>query len=445
MSSIYIIGPEGSGTTLLWECVAAHPALASLKAVNAPSERWPVASERVVMHLSLPTLRPMQWFGPEALPAGSRVIAISRSPVHTVYSAWRRMYTGDPGAAWRSYFRAVEFAARHLASPQATAVTYEDLVVHPQRVLGAVYTFLGLDPAFQPAIELRNRNDERWRRDAEFAAFHRQAFGALHAEDVRTNADVVLDCGGTRLGIADATGDTVLARLVSELPVDVGVATVGAADVQYVVEPREGALGANVQGYQVRRDGRVAYLGQHADRVVQWLRREIDEAQALRASEGLIVRGGAVVHQGRAVLVTGPRGAGTTTLVEELVRRGAVACADGLAELDSNGRVRPVTAEQVARGTDGLPYAEVALVVSTVYRPEASWQPSERRGARAVLPLIDAALPQSSDARRTLLLSGRLAPRLVTLEGPRPDASVVAPQILDALDQVIADAGGALR
>jgi hypothetical protein len=452
VSSIYVIGPEGSGTTILWECIAAHPELAHMKAITAPTGRWPVASENVVMHLSLPTLRPMQWFGPEALPAGSRVVAIARSPVRTVYSAWRRMYGGDPGAAWRSYFRAVDLAARHLAAHTAMAVAYEDLVSNPRRVLGSIYTFLGVDGGFVPSIELRDRSDERWRADAEFAGFLRHAFGALDAEDARVSAgpggagaELTLDCGGTRFGIVDATGGEVVAQLVPELPAEVGVGAGGAPDVRYLVEPRQGGPGASAKGYQVRKEGRVAYHGQSAERVVSWLRREIDEAQSLRLRDGLVLRGASVVHRGRAILVTGPRGAGTTTLVTELARRGALAYADGLAELDAGGCVRPVAAEQVMRAAGGPPPPELSLLVSTVYQREASWQPRELRGARAVLPIVDAALPERSDARRTLLLSGRLAARLVTLEGPRPDASLVAPRILEALDQLLDDRRGAAR
>src|SRR6185369_11740742 len=132
-SSIFVVGPEGSGTTLLWRCLAAHPELGEMRAQIAPPRRRPVAATGVLMHLSLPTLRPMLWVAPENLPRGARVVMVHRSPVHTVYSAYRRFHD-DPAEAWRTYFRAAHLEERYIATHDPWCVQYEALVAAPAEV-----------------------------------------------------------------------------------------------------------------------------------------------------------------------------------------------------------------------------------------------------------------------------------------------------------------------
>jgi len=176
--SIFVVGPEGSGTTLLWRCLVAHPELKMMRAMVAPARGRRLAATGVLMHISLPTLRPMLWVCPTDLPHGAKVIALRRSPVHTVYSAYRRFHH-EPGEAWRAYFRAVELEARYVTIHRAWCGSYEALVSAPAEVLRAVYEWLGVRGDFLPAIKIRARNDERWRADAEFAEFMRRSFGEI--------------------------------------------------------------------------------------------------------------------------------------------------------------------------------------------------------------------------------------------------------------------------
>ena len=179
-SSIFVVGPEGSGTTLLWRCLAAHPELGEMRAQIAPPRRRRVAATGVLMHLSLPTLRPMLWVAPENLPRGARVVMVHRSPVHTVYSAYRRFHD-DPAEAWRTYFRAARLDERYIAAHEPWCVQYEALVAKPASVLRGLYEWLGVRGDFLPRIKIRTRNDERWRTDEAFAGFMHGAFGDIDA------------------------------------------------------------------------------------------------------------------------------------------------------------------------------------------------------------------------------------------------------------------------
>jgi len=176
--SIFVVGPEGSGTTLLWRCLVAHPELRPMRARVAPGRGRRIPATGVLMHISLPTLRPMLWVRPTDLPRGARVIALRRSPVHTVYSAYRRFHD-EPGEAWRAYFHAVELEGRYVAIHRPWCVSYEALVSAPAEVLRGVFEWLGVRGDFLPPIKIRARNDQRWRADAEFAEFMRRSFGKI--------------------------------------------------------------------------------------------------------------------------------------------------------------------------------------------------------------------------------------------------------------------------
>lgn len=180
--SVFVVGPEGSGTTVLWRSVAAHPELQGMTAALAPTPGLPFAATGAIMHLSLPALRPMLWVHPEDLPPGSRVVVLRRSPVHTVYSAYRRFFD-DPAEAWRTYFHAVRLEGRYVAVHDPLCVYYEALICNPATVLRAVYEWLGVGGDFLPSIQFRDRNDERWRTDPAFAEFMRTSFGEIAGGD----------------------------------------------------------------------------------------------------------------------------------------------------------------------------------------------------------------------------------------------------------------------
>lgn len=157
---------------------------------------------------------------------------------------------------------------------------------------------------------------------------------------------------------------------------------------------------------------------------------------ALPEPSVLVLRGGAVLRRGGAILLpAGESRAGTSRLVAALVRAGAELLADGEIRLDDQGRVL-VAADTPAAAAAPDP-VEIALIVATSFHEGARWQPEARRGARAALPILGRATFASGSLRRMLHLAARLAPRLTTLSGPRPEADEVAPRILAFLDEML--------
>lgn len=445
---IIIVGAEGSGTTLLWHCITRHPQFGGMTAVNAPAASGPLPSDGVILHLSLPTLRPMRWFDGAAAPRGAKVIVLRRSPLHTVFSAYRRFYKA-PKPAWRNYFRAVALEADWVARHQPLGVSYEDLVHNTASVLRRVYEFLGVDPDFVPSIAITDQNDERWRRDARFAAWMQRAFGVAPAPreqpDEATPVAFDFRSHGTRISITDASGAGVAEALRAALPPDLEPAGDGVPSAEYTVARSLRPDGAIVYG--ILADGEVRLRARDRGRLVDWLRTQIDNLVAQGSRRSLFVHAGAVGWRGHAIVIPGRTLSGKSRLVAELVRCGATYYSDEFAVLDEEGRVLPYARQVVQReprvevdlgprrAAEPLP---IGLIVSTSYRGDARWQPRELRGVRAVVPLIDNTVLAQEETRRLLQLAARIAPRAVALQGARPEAAEVAPRLLAYLDDLLA-------
>lgn len=103
------------------------------------------------------------------------------------------------------------------------------------------------------------------------------------------------------------------------------------------------------------------------------------------APRWLFFRAGVVGWRGRAILITGPPRSGTSTLVAELLRAGALYYSDQYAVLDTDGRVCPYPrplwlsppggvhavrcrAEELHAGV-GLSSLPVGVVIFTQFRP----------------------------------------------------------------------------
>lgn len=446
--SIIVVGPEGSGTTLLWQCIARHPQLKAMTAQRAPATTGPLPADDVIVHLSLPTLRPMRWIGGWAAPRGVRVIVLRRSPVHTVFSAYRRFYR-QPRAAWRNYLRACALETSWVARHDPLCATYEELVHNTATVLRRVYEFLGVDTGFAPPLEVTDQDDERWRQDPRFAGFMRRAFGVDPAamSSGHDGAPVVaLDfrSHGSRISIEDASGAGVAESLRAALPPILEPPGDGAAAARYVVERRTDKAGTFA--YRIVSGGEVRLRTRDKARAVTWLRGEIDQVVAERSRQALFVHAGVVGWRGHAIVIPGRTMSGKSRLVTELVRRGATYYSDEFAVFDDQGRVLPYARQSVLRdpgvevdlgSRDADEPLPVGLIVSTSYRAGAPWQPRELRGVRAVVPIIDNTVLAREESRRLLHLSAKLAAHAVTLQGPRPEASEVAPLLLAHLDDLL--------
>src|SRR5262249_47728964 len=101
------------------------------------------------------------------------------------------------------------------------------------------------------------------------------------------------------------------------------------------------------------------------------------------------------------------------------------------------GETRPAPDLRLLRldaPTEPLP---LAVVVAGPYQPGVVWRPTVVRGARAVLPLIDGTVRGREESARMLRIAAGWGRGRVRRQGPRPEATQVAAELLDLVDDAL--------
>lgn len=165
----------------------------------------------------------------------------------------------------------------------------------------------------------------------------------------------------------------------------------------------------------------------------------------------VIVHAGVVGLGGRAIVLPAHSFQGKTTLVRELMSRGAVYYSDDLAVFDREGMVHPFAKtlslrgvsneyEQVEHtvetlgGVAGEGPIGVGLVLFTSYDPNAEWRPRESSPGHALLKLMEHTRNARTNPRMSMeVLSRVVNGGAVLWESKRRDAQEVADQILERI------------
>jgi hypothetical protein len=171
---------------------------------------------------------------------------------------------------------------------------------------------------------------------------------------------------------------------------------------------------------------------------------------ALNARRRLFVRGGAVGWRGRAIMILGPRRAGTTTLVSALVRAGATHYSEDFVAFGTGGLVHPYPKPLIRRDADGKPPERrsdgtlrgrpatrplpVGLVAVTEYQAGSRWRPQVLSPGQALLALLEQTVLARVRPAFSLKTLQHVVSGAVTLKGKRGGADEVAARLLDRLD-----------
>jgi len=167
-----------------------------------------------------------------------------------------------------------------------------------------------------------------------------------------------------------------------------------------------------------------------------------------RAPRRTFVHAGVVGWNGRAIVIPGRSGSGKSSLVNALVRAGAIYYSDEFAVLDERGRVHPYAIPLAIRpGQDGAPRVKyrveeiggvagarplpVGLVLITRYVSGSRFRPRPISAGRAVLELLGNTLPARRRPERVLDTLTQLVSQALVLRGTRGEAEGTARQILE--------------
>jgi len=159
----------------------------------------------------------------------------------------------------------------------------------------------------------------------------------------------------------------------------------------------------------------------------------------------IFVHAGVVSHAGTAIVIPGCSHSGKTTLVAELVRRGASYYSDEFAVVDPAGLIHPYAKPLSIRGPRatvfGVPTEpptqqigtepmRAGLIVLTGYEPGASWAPVDCEPGEAALAVLEHVIAARLRPRESLRAARHLAEGSRALRGPRGEVAEVAADVL---------------
>jgi hypothetical protein len=209
-----------------------------------------------------------------------------------------------------------------------------------------------------------------------------------------------------------------------------------------LVEVRHAGDGVRVE---VLVDGVLADVASSPLAAASLVQRALDEALIREQTEVAVIHGGVVGHAGRAILLPAPTGGGKSTLVTELVRRGAAYFSDEYALVDAAGRVhpypralllrdgpggdRPVLATDLGGSVAREP-ARAALILGLDYRADASFTVRPLSQGDGVLLLLRNTPQALVDQPWILAPLERVAAAAACYAGRRGEAGEAAAAIL---------------
>lgn len=182
-----------------------------------------------------------------------------------------------------------------------------------------------------------------------------------------------------------------------------------------------------------------------ADEIFESFEGSFRATAAIIGREGVLVTGGAVAWQGKAILLPGTPEVGTSQLVEALVRAGATFLGDDYAALDDAGRVHRFSPNLAARArylrdldvpapadaaAEGMPVATVIFARRVEGRP---WRPRPITAGRAMMEFFSSVAAAPLQPAHTLPILQRTTSGARILKGTYGDPAEVARRLLQAV------------
>jgi len=202
--------------------------------------------------------------------------------------------------------------------------------------------------------------------------------------------------------------------------------------------------------FRVSLDGKTVASADNLHNAARAAIKALDDALVQRIKGLRAVHAGAVLIDGRAVLLPGSTHAGKSSLVAELLQRGARHFSDEYALIDDRGLVhsypRPlllrkgsivqsiVLPEELNSGFATAP-APVGWILAIDYVPEAAWDIREISHAEAVMLLLRNTPHEMAQSPEMIDFFLRVAASAACCEGTRGDAAEAATRILDLVRQ----------
>ena len=214
-------------------------------------------------------------------------------------------------------------------------------------------------------------------------------------------------------------------RVMVDLVDSLGAEPCPEEEVEYLYSYRGGGQRGRLKDYHLLYSGaRLIVRTLDAEVLGIALQRDFKVLVGVASPECFCLRGGAALWKGRAVVVLGPEGAGTTTLLTALQRQAAPILADSFLLFDRE------TGHLLA--PERVP---VGLIVATRFESRQPFRPRRLTPGEAAVQLFGAAPAAALQPRPLLSVLARVAASVPVYQGERCNAASAARSLLSLLGQ----------
>lgn len=193
--------------------------------------------------------------------------------------------------------------------------------------------------------------------------------------------------------------------------------------------------------YGVLVGDRMAASGPCLDKLEAGVVRTLDDVVISHLPGFRVIHAGVVAWGGRALVLPGSTHSGKSTLVAELVRRGAVYYSDEYALIDHDGLVHPYPRPMLLRNGKPasvvVPMAEagtapvpIGWILGLVWRAGSSWTPVSLDQSQAIMLLLQSTPHILATSPGLIRIFERAVAQARTYSGYRPEAIESATEIL---------------
>lgn len=166
------------------------------------------------------------------------------------------------------------------------------------------------------------------------------------------------------------------------------------------------------------------------------------------APERVFVHAGVVAWKDKAIVIPARSFQGKTSLVAELIKRGAIYYSDEYAVFDAEGCVHPFPKTLSIRGEideftqkeyavetfgakAGVKKIPVGMILITQYKPEAEWNPQMLSAGQGILEILEHVVPIRYNPKFSIEVLNQVANRAIIAKTLRGDVLKSVDLILD--------------
>ncbi len=274
------------------------------------------------------------------------------------------------------------------------------------------------------------------------------------AEDRQTsnNFQISFQSFGVKIGVRADSND-----LVSEIEnrLDIinpnGFDFIADSQVEHLFEIKSKRSKKN-ENIEIYKDGELLILWDRENSPFEYIQSQLRLTVAEFAESKVFLHAGAVGWKGKAILLPARSFSGKSSLVAELVKRGALYYSDDFAVLDEEGLLNPFHRQISLRGYEdkyrqvdftveslggkaGNELIPIGIVLITKYeegnKNPKNWEPEILSGGRGIMEILSHTIPIRYNPKFSLEVLNKVSKRAIICKSQRGDASEFASLLLN--------------